>query len=328
MSTTVEFLASLRARDIRVWVEDGRLRVSARAGALDEELKAALTARRDEILEWLRAAAALRNESPAIVPIKPSGGRPPVFAVPGHNGDVFCYLTFARYLHVDQPLFGVQPPGLDGSEPPASIEEFARYEVEQILRYRPQGPFLLVGYCAGGTIAFEVAQQLVRRGHRVAMLGLLGSLFPSAYRGRFRMLRLTKAAARYGRHLRALLSSPLDGLAYLRATAERRQAERAKADADLRDSALDNRRRVERATLEAIAGYTPQPWAGRIDLFLPTPRWRTHLGRPLDWTLLARSSSVVCGPEDGRLDRMLREPFAEGTARLLSTRLDEIALEG
>jgi amino acid adenylation domain-containing protein len=51
------FLARLRAQDIRLHAEGGRLRVNAPKGSLDDALKAAIAERRDEILAVLRADA-------------------------------------------------------------------------------------------------------------------------------------------------------------------------------------------------------------------------------------------------------------------------------
>src|SRR5262249_15734302 len=42
-----------------------------------------------------------------------------------------------------------------------------------IRRVRPRGPYLVGGYCGGGTIALEVAQQLRAMGEEVALLALL-----------------------------------------------------------------------------------------------------------------------------------------------------------
>jgi thioesterase domain-containing protein len=42
--------------------------------------------------------------------------------------------------------------------------------VADMRELRPHGPYLLMGYCSGGTIAFEVAQQLVAAGEEVAFL--------------------------------------------------------------------------------------------------------------------------------------------------------------
>ncbi|AXE87434.1 MupA/Atu3671 family FMN-dependent luciferase-like monooxygenase [Streptomyces sp. Go-475] len=65
MTSPVELLAELRSRDIRVWEEEGRIRFSAPPGALDEDLRARLSARRDALIGLLREA---RGDGPRTLP--------------------------------------------------------------------------------------------------------------------------------------------------------------------------------------------------------------------------------------------------------------------
>jgi thioesterase domain-containing protein len=98
------------------------------------------------------------------VPLQANGPRVPVFGVAGHNGDVFCYRILAQCLGEEQPFYGLQPPGLDGEgEPLERVQDLAAYFARQILAFRPAGPCTLAGFCAGGTVAFELAQQLAAR---------------------------------------------------------------------------------------------------------------------------------------------------------------------
>src|SRR5215470_711851 len=114
----------LNDRDIRIWAEGERLRCNAPAGALTNEIREELLRHKEEILQFLRSASSLVRHQHSIIPLQPRGTRPPVFAFAGHNGDVFCFRALARYLGEDQPLFGLQPPGLErGQKPLARIEE-------------------------------------------------------------------------------------------------------------------------------------------------------------------------------------------------------------
>jgi thioesterase domain-containing protein len=45
--------------------------------------------------------------------------------------------------------------------------------LETLLAFQPRGPYLLGGFCAGGTVAFEMAQQLRQRGQAVDLLLLV-----------------------------------------------------------------------------------------------------------------------------------------------------------
>jgi thioesterase domain-containing protein len=58
----------------------------------------------------------------------------------------------------------------------------AAYQVEQVRRLRPHGPYLLGGLCAGGVIAMEMAAQLERAGERVSLVALFDSASPTAHR--------------------------------------------------------------------------------------------------------------------------------------------------
>ena len=68
-------------------------------------------ANRDALIEFLREAQGLAAQQRAIVPLEAVGTRTPIFAVAGHNGDVFAYRALAQHLGPDQPFFGLQPPG-------------------------------------------------------------------------------------------------------------------------------------------------------------------------------------------------------------------------
>lgn len=313
------FLADLRARDIQVWVEGERLQCAAPGDALTPELRDELQQRKGEILQFLRSAEALARQPCAVVPLQPNGARIPVFAVPGHNGDVFCYRALVRHLDADQPFFGLQPPGLDGASGPLrQVEELAGYFTAQIRAYRPDGPCIIAGFCAGGVTAFELARQLLREGVPVSFLALFGAPHPATYR-RLRMLR-----ARLGhqmglliRHVRALASLPPGNWAsHIAATLRERRAQAAAEDPAPDDAVLALRAAVERAAVAAARRYTPGHFPGRVSLILPCRDW-LHSGKdPLRWISLAQDAEVYYGPDGCNGDNMLREPFAPAFAEL------------
>ncbi|MGH7992728.1 MAG: thioesterase domain-containing protein, partial [Limisphaerales bacterium] len=313
----MDFLAALRHRDIRISADGGRLRCSAPTGALTHELREELQQRKAEILEFLRSAESLAGQQHGIVPLQPLGTAAPVFAVAGHNGDVFCFRALAQHLGADQPFFGLQPPGLDGNSAPlACVEDLAACFAAQIRAVRPEGPYVIAGYCAGGTIAFELARQLLHDGAAVRILALFGSPFPTSYRFLPQLRqRLTQLAERSVRHLRALTALPaVERRAYF---AERMQNLKAKRVAE-RQAALDPvlvwRERVGRATLAAIRRYSPGSFPGRLSLFWP--------GKEIGgdafarWPSVARSTEKYFGPDGCDGANMLREPYAAAFAEL------------
>src|SRR5882724_5854815 len=136
----------------------------------------------EELAGVLRREASTSSWSP-LVAIQPAGSRPPFFCMHPHGGNVLIYRELSRHLGSDQPFYGLQSQGLDGGRAPLTrVEDMAALYVKQIRKVQSHGPYLLGGYCMGGTIAFEVAQQFQAEGERVALLALFdtinGSKFP------------------------------------------------------------------------------------------------------------------------------------------------------
>jgi phthiocerol/phenolphthiocerol synthesis type-I polyketide synthase E len=129
-----------------------------------------------ELAVILRGEASHSGWSP-LVAIQPSGSRPPFFCIHGAGGTVLMYRELSRHLGDEQPFFGLQSRGLDGSCPPLTkVEEMAAIYVKEIRKAQPQGPYFIGGYCMGGTIAFEVAQQLHAEGEPIALLALFDTM--------------------------------------------------------------------------------------------------------------------------------------------------------
>lgn len=111
-----------------------------------------------------------------VVPINQEGSNPPLFLIHGAEGNVLLYRELAGYLGKEQPVYGIQSQGLDGLEKfNPEFENVAGYYKEEIRKIQPQGPYLLGGYCLGGTIALEIARQLKEENQETAVLAMFES---------------------------------------------------------------------------------------------------------------------------------------------------------
>jgi thioesterase domain-containing protein/acyl carrier protein len=118
---------------------------------------------------------------------------PPLICVMG----VAVYRDLALALATERTVYGVHVPLTPGpGDPLPSVEEIASLYTRLILERVPRGPYHLVGLCFGGLVAFELAHQLLARGHEVRTLAVLDGLLP-------RGIRYSAAA-----HARALLADP------------------------------------------------------------------------------------------------------------------------
>jgi thioesterase domain-containing protein len=113
----------------------------------------------------------------ALVPLDPAGTQRPFFCVHPAGGDVLCFAPLARHLGADQPLYGLQSPGIVADcEPFATLPEMASSYVAEIRQLQPEGPYRIGGWSLGGVVAFEMAQQLARAGQEVELLAIFDTV--------------------------------------------------------------------------------------------------------------------------------------------------------
>lgn len=332
---TAAFLATLRGRDIQVWAEGGKLRCSAPPGALSVEFREELRQRKADILKFLDTADSLAHQQRAIIPLQPRGTRTPVFAVAGHNGDVFCYRALVQYLGEEQPFFGLQPPGLDGqSQPLRRVEDLAAYFAGQIKAFQPEGPYVIAGYCAGGATAFELAQQLLRAGSTIDTVALFGAPYATAYRFSSQVrFRFEAEWERVSRHVRALGSlSGEQRRAYIKEKLKLvipsnrdngSEPNIVNQESKISPEVLAQRTKVQEATFAALARYTPRHFPGRLVLLLPCKAWARSSRQPLRWRSVAERVDTFYGPDDCDTDVMLLEPNARVMAELFNQGVTE-----
>ena len=320
------FLEQLQVSDVKVWVEGDRLRCNAPQGVLTPALQEELKKRKPEIIAFLRSAS-LGNSS--LVPIQAKGSRIPFFGFPGHNGDVFCFVRLGQYVGDDQPFYALQPPGMEGEcEPLATVPDLAAHYVREMRTFLPGGPFLLGGYCAGGPIAFEVAQQLRAQGEKVALFVMFDAICPTANRDHIAALILIRFLGhRFQYHLKTLMNmSARDKAKYLmdRARTMSRMVISLSRKTSATDVELDYRENVANVTLAAVRAYRPRVYPGHIHHFMASELSLKHnYGRQKDWRkFVAGGFQVHIGPNGCVKDNMLLEPFAEFFANRLRECLD------
>jgi amino acid adenylation domain-containing protein len=121
------------------------------------------------------------SSSSCLVAIQPYGSNLPFFCVPGAGGKPFYFYHLGRYLGADQPLYSFQNElYLSGElDKVTRIEDIASNYIQAMQAVQPQGPYFLGGHSYGGNVAFEMAQQLVNQGHKVALLVVIDASAPT-----------------------------------------------------------------------------------------------------------------------------------------------------
>jgi thioesterase domain-containing protein/acyl carrier protein len=114
-----------------------------------------------------------------LVALQPAGHKPPLFLIHGVGGNLLNYSSLAQHLAPDQPVYGLQAVGLDGTRAPYTrIEDMAAHYLREIRTVQPHGAYRLGGASFGGVVAFEMARQLCAQGEKVALLALFDSQPP------------------------------------------------------------------------------------------------------------------------------------------------------
>jgi thioesterase domain-containing protein len=219
----------------------------------------------------------------SLVAINRHGDRTPLFLPHAAEGNVLLYRSLAAHLGNDQPVYGLQSAGLDGrSAVDACFEHVARRYVEEIRRIQPHGPYMLGGYCLGGTIALEMARQLMEAGETIGLVALIEDYNVRAMRWPLapHHLLINRLLLNPYFHLKNMLAA--EGAAKLDFFTEKLRVEirRAKVSARGTWAGLHHRLKpgndlhVPRAKLadiyeDALTRYDVQPYPGELTLFLP-----------------------------------------------------------
>jgi hypothetical protein len=194
----------------------------------------------------------------------------------------WVYTVLAQLLGASHPVYGFKSRDADDCQF-ASIKEMARYYVADLKAFQPRGPYRLGGYCFGGNVAYEMAQELRAAGDEVALLVLINCMPPNSsydrasfsprfcarflknlmYWGNY-VLHLKRGHRRefLGWKLRAIRTKLLHLMRISRATP---------LDFDIEDfvdltSQPEGRRGLWEAHVHALFKHRHQPYAGRITL--------------------------------------------------------------
>ena len=108
-----------------------------------------------------------------------AGQGPALFCLHPASGFAWQYSGLSRYLPGNYPIIGLQSPRPDGAIATCEdIEQMVDRHLANLRRLQPQGPYYLLGYSLGGTLAHSMAARLQQQGEEVAFLGMLDTYPP------------------------------------------------------------------------------------------------------------------------------------------------------
>jgi thioesterase domain-containing protein len=198
-------------------------------------------------------------------------GEAPVVLLP-------CTGAHADALKGDRPVYGL-PQGRVPTDPSAGyVESVASWYVECLREAGLVSPYRIVGYCFGGIVAFEMAQQLRAAGEAVRYLQIIEAPAPGRRYGQLLSRQLW--ADRLTRLLRHSTST-----GEVQPGTDPEQT----GSAGGRQAGPVSRPGVLSSSKQAALAYEPVPWPGDLDLvFAEKTRVRDVLSPFGGWKGLAR----------------------------------------
>ncbi|CNG86833.1 non-ribosomal peptide synthetase [Yersinia kristensenii] len=113
-----------------------------------------------------------------VLPLRNGSGNP-LFCFHPASGFAWQFSLLPRYLPGSWPVLGIQSPRPHGAIATCQdMDSLCDHHLATLRRVQPQGPYHLMGYSLGGTVAQAMAVKLQAQGEEVAFLGLLDTYPP------------------------------------------------------------------------------------------------------------------------------------------------------
>ncbi len=130
------------------------------------------------LARWLDGGASA--EEAALLTLRNGDRAAPVWFIPPVHGNSLCYFELARRMSPGAAAIGLQMPGLDDEQTPFdNLHALAQHLVSIVRRTQPQGPYRLIGWSLGGTIAHHMAVELQRQNEEVSVLVMIAATPPT-----------------------------------------------------------------------------------------------------------------------------------------------------
>ncbi|RDU24928.1 non-ribosomal peptide synthetase [Anaerosacchariphilus polymeriproducens] len=102
-----------------------------------------------------------------------------LFFIHAGNGEIDVYKNLSKILNNNYNYWGIRANCIESYCPiNITIPLVASQYIEELKKIQSNGPYFILGWCIGGSIAYEIALQLESLGEKVEFLGLVNSFAP------------------------------------------------------------------------------------------------------------------------------------------------------
>jgi thioesterase domain-containing protein len=239
-----------------------------------------------------------------LVPIQPTGNKPPFFFIHGTNGIMPIGTTFKRVLGPNQPLYVINANGFDGKQRHESVSAMARDYVAEIVGVAPSGPMIIGGMCMGTLVTLEVARELLARGRTLGPVVLTDPpRVPFGNTGVIKERRMANASG-------PGVVDPLDPQVARQLYDYARQVMMTHASIAYNDMPFNVRDLQQLhdatltgvATIVALSRFVPKPFLGTVELILNANAAPAFFGSDMPWQRMLPNPRVAHALPWGHLE--------------------------
>ncbi|KAF9993662.1 hypothetical protein BGZ79_001642 [Entomortierella chlamydospora] len=275
-----------------------------------------------------------------LMPLRTQGNRRPLFCVHALLGLAWSYTGLLSHLPKDQPVYGLQARGFNGKgKLPESIEDMAKDYIDQIRRVQPHGPYQLLGWSFGGSVAYSMAVQLEKLGEKVDLLALMDTPTEYSRLEEEDELSATEALYRQPSDQSGGEESSKDGMTLLKKAQhvirdhmDLANESSSSAHADARNFTQDELRALMNQgqhtrmnNMRLAEKYSPAVFTGDMLFFNATVRALEHVDtvNPQRWEQFVLGNIEVHKVKCQHIEMDMPEPIAE-VGRVLNLKLKEL----
>jgi thioesterase domain-containing protein/aryl carrier-like protein len=292
-------------------------------------------------IESLAARLQTRESSDsADVAIQINGGTGdrPLFLAHCGNGELLYASALAPHIDRNTSLYGLPAVPVDQAQP-ETIGEMATRMVRMIRSVQPAGPYRVAGWSLGGTIAYEIATQLIGTHEQVEFIGMFDTYCPrsNSVAGRATidfndsafLLALIESAGTGGDGQKAALDSIRASLHTMDFADVVQECDRLSLIPDILRylTVAQTRLKLARTYSLALAGahYQPRPLHIPVHLFPAVDAQDSGDSRPhRGWNDVVPNGLLRITPVPGSHHSMLRSPNVELLGRSLTQAICQI----
>lgn len=250
----------------------------------------------------------------------------PLFLTHTTPGDVLGYVNLIHALDNKIPVYGIQSQGLSSAECHTCFKDMVEKYTDEILKIQKTGPYYIGGWCYGGILAYEIGNELKKRGKTQVNLYLIetwGRPNTKLRKITYQLRRLFNAVILGPEFWKSYLHTKLSNFSNIHKVLEEDFIENiTESLGGKSQEEIDKLKRIYRYNIDALNNHTMSDLAGEINLFLAEQALEGLIPDPkYGWSGMVNKINYYS--VKGSHTTVLKYPYVEDISKVISNMLLE-----